>query len=104
MRERSFNYWPTRSGVRERCLAIVAALPFLAVPFFVAPIGRFALPALPAIAWGLGSLGSNLVDVAGDRHRRMAQAGTAVAAVWLVLSGASDSWVITGPGRTSGRR
>lgn len=39
--------------VRGRVLFVTLSLPFLAVPLFVNPLGRFLLPALPGHAWGL---------------------------------------------------
>ncbi|MCA9753345.1 MAG: glycosyltransferase family 39 protein [Gemmatimonadetes bacterium] len=68
-------------------IATLSAVPFLAVPLFVHPVGRFALPALPAIAWGLGEL--------AERARRFAPSSTAVpvAAVALAFTaGSIRSW------------
>jgi hypothetical protein len=41
-------------GRRERRIAALLSLPFLVVPVFLVPIGRFTLPLLPAVAWGSG--------------------------------------------------
>jgi predicted Zn-dependent protease len=38
------------------------SLPFLAVPVFLTPSGRFLLPLLPGVAWGIGSLAERISE------------------------------------------
>ena len=79
-------------GVRWRRIAATVSLPFLAVPVFLVPIGRFTLPLLPAAAWGAGVLLTRLAE--GLRP------ALARPAVGVLLAGAAAASLVAVSART----
>jgi len=85
---------------RSAGLAAISAVPFLAVPVFVHPVGRFALPLLPAMAWGLG----RWADLAIGFRPRIAIPAVTVLVVATAAGGAGSSWKHAGEAAWHERR
>ncbi len=78
-----------RRSDSTRLPAVVAALPFLAVPVFLNPVGRFLLPLVPPLAWGVGRLVEWNTGRGGPARRRWS--GTVILALALLGAGGGGS-------------
>jgi tetratricopeptide (TPR) repeat protein len=69
-----------RRGRLEAVAAMITLLPFATVPAFATPTGRFFLPLVPAVSWGVGALAVELLARA-PLVRRFLVAAIAVGAL-----------------------